>query len=319
MTIKAVAVADDYEQSEISTFTYGFADQVAAPTANFASGELEMGTEITFSTETDGASIYYRTDGMDPNPDEKTGLTLYTGPISVEKAVTFKVIAVKNQMADSKVLTAGYTVREPVVVEEIEEEETPQDNSGTGRLQSRRNFSNAQAGPSFTDVVLKNAVYGVVVSTDEEVLPENVQLLVEQTGTTDTSERMVKQIINENYGLVAAYNVTLLSDGQEIQPDGEIEIGLPIPAAYENSIVQVVCLQEDGSVETFETRRSGGEAYIKTNHLSVYAIAAPTEYSEGKKAFPWLAVVYSTAVVLAGIGILLLRRSRKKREDERAE
>ena len=317
--IKAVAVADDYEQSEISTFTYGFADQVAAPTANFASGELEMGTEITFSTETDGASIYYRTDGMDPNPDEKTGLTLYTGPISVEKAVTFKVIAVKNQMADSKVLTAGYTVREPVVVEEIEEEETPQDNSGTGRLQSRRNFSNAQAGPSFTDVVLKNAVYGVVVSTDEEVLPENVQLLVEQTGTTDASERMVKQIINENYGLVAAYNVTLLSDGQEIQPDGEIEIGLPIPAAYENSIVQVVCLQEDGSVETFETRRSGGEAYIKTNHLSVYAIAAPTEYSEGKKAFPWLAVAYSTAVVLAGIGILLLRRSRKKREDERAE
>lgn len=54
--------------------------------------------------------------------------------------MTFKVIAVKNQMADSKVLTAGYTVREPVVVEEIEEEETPQDNSGTGRLQSRRNF-----------------------------------------------------------------------------------------------------------------------------------------------------------------------------------
>lgn len=72
-------------------------------------------------------------------------------------------------------------------------------------------------------------------------------------------------------------------------------------------------------METFETRRSGEEAYIKTNHLSVYAIAAPTEYSEGKKAFPWLPVIYSAAVVLAGIGILLLHRSRKKREDERAE
>lgn len=319
VTIKAVAVADDYEQSEISTFTYGFADQVATPIASFASGELEMGTEVTFSTETKDASIYYRTDGVDPNPNEKTGLTLYTGPVKVEKAVTFKVIAVKNHMADSKILTAGYTVREPVVMEETVEEDAVQDSSRTGRLQSRRNFSNAQTGPSFTDVVLKNAVYGVVVSTDEEVLPENVQLLVEQTGIADASERMVKQIISENYGLVAAYNVTLLSDGQEIQPDGEIEIGLPIPAAYENSIVQVVCLQEDGSVETFETRRSGGEAYIKTNHLSVYAIAAPTEYSEGKRAFPWLPVIYSTAVVLAGIGILLLHRSRKKREDERAE
>ncbi len=319
VTIKAVAVADDYEQSEISTFSYGFADQVATPIASFASGELEVGTEVTFSTETEDATIYYRTDGVDPNPDEKTGLNLYTGPVKVEKAVTFKVIAVKNHMADSKILTAGYTVREPVVVEETVEEETVQDNSGTGRLQSRRNFSNAQTGPSFTDVVLKNAVYGVVISANEDVLPANVQLLVEQTGIADASERMVKQIISENYGLVAAYNVTLLSDGQEVQPEGQIEIGLPIPAEYENSIVQVVCLQEDGSVETFETRRSGGEAYIKTNHLSVYAIAAPTEYSEGKKAFPWLPVIYSAAVVLAGIGILLLHRSRKKREDERAE
>lgn len=319
VTIKAVAVADDYEQSEISTFTYGFADQVATPIASFASGELEMGTEVTFSTETKDASIYYRTDGVDPNPNEKTGLTLYTGPVKVEKAVTFKVIAVKNHMADSKILTAGYTVREPIVMEETVEEDAVQDNSGTGRLQSRRNFSNAETGPGFTDVVLKNAVYGVVISANEDVLPENVQLLVEQTGTTDASERMVKQMISENYGLVAAYNVTLLSDGQEVQPDGEIEIGLPIPAAYENSIVQTVCLQEDGSVEMFETRRSGGQAYIKTNHLSVYAIAAPTEYSEGKRAFPWLPVIYSTAVVLAGIGILLLHRSRKKREDERAE
>lgn len=319
VTIKAIAAADDYEQSEISTFTYGFADQVAAPTANFASGELEMGTEVTFSTTTEGATIYYRTDGMEPSLDDKSKLTLYTGPITVEKAVTFKVIAVKNHMADSKILTAGYTVREPVAAEETEEEELIQDTAGTGRLQSRRNFSNAQSGPSFTDVVLKNAVYGVVISSDESVLPENTQLLVEQTAVTDASERMVKQIISETYSLVAAYNVTLLSDGQEVQPDGEIEIGLPIPAAYENSIVQVVCLQEDGSVETFETRRSGGEAYIKTSHLSVYAIAAPTEYSEGKKAFPWLPVIYSAAVLLTAAGILLLYRSRKKREDESAE
>lgn len=91
-------------------------------------------------------------------------------------------------------------MREPVVVEETVEEETVQDNSGTGRLQSRRNFSNAQTGPSFTDVVLKNAVYGVVISANENVLPANVQLLVEQTGIADASERMVKQIISENTG-----------------------------------------------------------------------------------------------------------------------
>lgn len=46
MTIKAIAVAEDYQQSEISTFSYGFASQVSAPVANFASGELDMGTEM---------------------------------------------------------------------------------------------------------------------------------------------------------------------------------------------------------------------------------------------------------------------------------
>lgn len=86
VTIKAVAVADDYEQSETSTFTYGFADQVAAPTADFASGELEMGTEITFSTETDGApSITGQTEWI-PIRMKRQVLLLYTGPISVEKA-----------------------------------------------------------------------------------------------------------------------------------------------------------------------------------------------------------------------------------------
>lgn len=31
VTVKAIAVAENYEQSEVSSFTYGFADQVEAP------------------------------------------------------------------------------------------------------------------------------------------------------------------------------------------------------------------------------------------------------------------------------------------------
>ncbi|MFR5354660.1 MAG: hypothetical protein ACLTI1_00070 [Clostridia bacterium] len=34
VTIKAIAVAEDYQQSEISTFSYGFASQVSAPVAS---------------------------------------------------------------------------------------------------------------------------------------------------------------------------------------------------------------------------------------------------------------------------------------------
>ena len=157
----------------------------------------------------------------------------------------------------------------------------------------------------------------MVVASEEGTIPDNVQLKVDQVKITDTSERMVKQMLSDSYGVVAGYEVELQVNGEAVQPDGEIEIGLPIPAEYENTLIQIVYLAEDGSVQFYNTRRSGGVAYIKTNHLSTYAIAAPVEFQESGSQFPWLLVGYSTAVALTAVGILLFYRVRKmKREDE---
>lgn len=319
VTLKAITVADDYEQSDVSTYTYGFADQVATPVANYASGELEVGTTVTFSCETEGATIYYRTDGVDPDPSRVQELEVYTGPIAVSRAMTFKVIAVMDHMQDSRILTVGYTVREPEAVLEEEPEETQVITETSGRLQSRRSFSDTESGPSFSGIVLRNAVYGAVVSAEEEVLPENVQLQVERTQVTESVDNMVRQMISDNYGVVAGYDVTLLVDGEEVQPDGEIEIGLPIPVDYENSLIRVIHVQEDGSIEVFDTRRSGGVAYVVTDHLSVYAIAAPTDFQEQTGDFPWLPVIYTAAVVLIGTGVFLLYRSRKMKREGREQ
>lgn len=317
MTIKAIAVADDYQRSDVSTFTYGFADQVEAPQANFASGEVEMGTMITFATETEGATIYYRTDGADPDPNEKDGLETYTGPIQMDRAATFKMIAVKEHMQNSKVVTVGYTVREPMVEDVTEEEEEQYNLNNTGRLQSRDSFKGMESGPAFTDVVLKNATFGAVVSADEGVLPDGVQLKVEQTQVTDSANRMVKQIIQDTYGIVASYDVTLLVNGEETQPDGVIEIGLPIPVKYQNSIIHVARIEDDGSIQVFDTRRSNGVAYAKVDHLSVYSIAAPVEYEQEQSSVPWFLILYSAAVGFLTLGILLIYQSRKRnREDE---
>ncbi|MEI3526080.1 MAG: hypothetical protein V8Q27_08145 [Eubacteriales bacterium] len=165
-------------------------------------------------------------------------------------------MAVKEELQDSKVVTVGYTVREPEIIQNTDETDTEQELTETGRLKSRRSFSDTQSGPSYTDVVLKNAVYGVVVASKEGSLPDSVQLDVKQVQASDAAERMVKQLVSESYGIVDSYDVTLLVNGETVQPDGEIEIGLPIPAAYENSLIQVAYVTEDGSVELYETRRS---------------------------------------------------------------
>ena len=197
-------------------------------------------------------------------------------------------------------------------------EEESQQNLGnqSDRLQSRRSFSDTESGPSYTDVVLRNASYGAVVAADEGILPETVQLVVEKTNVTDAVERRVKQVISESFGVVSSYDVKLLVNGEEAQPDGTIEIGLPIPVEYENAMIYIVHVQEDGNIELYETRRSGGIAYAKVDHLSIYSITAPVEFAEEEPPFHWLPIMYSLGVAVTGIGIWMIYKSRKtKRED----
>ncbi|SFE81085.1 S-layer homology domain-containing protein [Paenibacillus algorifonticola] len=78
----------------------------AAPVANPASGAVAAGTSVTLSSSTAGAAIYYTTNGSNPT----TSSTLYSGPIVVSSALTFKAIAVADGKTNSEVMSASYTI-----------------------------------------------------------------------------------------------------------------------------------------------------------------------------------------------------------------
>ena len=79
---------------------------VATPAFSVASGEVDSGTSVTISCATEGAKIYYTTDGTEPTAES----TEYTAAISVTAAVTLKAIAVKSGMNDSAVASVSYTI-----------------------------------------------------------------------------------------------------------------------------------------------------------------------------------------------------------------
>ena len=79
---------------------------VATPVFSVASGEIDSGTSVTISCTTEGAKIYYTTDGTEPTASS----TEYTAAISVTPPMTLKAIAVKSGMNDSAVASASYLV-----------------------------------------------------------------------------------------------------------------------------------------------------------------------------------------------------------------
>jgi hypothetical protein len=107
-TIKAFAVKAGHPDSDVATASYTIAIPCATPTFSVESGEVSKGTKVTISTETDGATIYYTTNGSAPT----TSSTAYSGAITINSATTLKAIAVKDGMVNSEVATADYTIRD---------------------------------------------------------------------------------------------------------------------------------------------------------------------------------------------------------------
>ncbi|NBQ68869.1 MAG: hypothetical protein EBU46_08570, partial [Nitrosomonadaceae bacterium] len=109
-TIKAIAYKTNYAPSAVATQAYT-QRQVVAPTFSQPSGEIILGSTVSAATTTPACSIYYTVDGSTPDNTS----TLYTGPITINSAVTIKAIAYKtggfqpSSWQPSSVTTVSYT------------------------------------------------------------------------------------------------------------------------------------------------------------------------------------------------------------------
>ena len=78
----------------------------ATPTFSPAAGTYTSAQSVTISSATEGATIYYTTDGTEPT----TNSTQYNGAISVSSSTTIKAIATVAGYDNSSVATATYTI-----------------------------------------------------------------------------------------------------------------------------------------------------------------------------------------------------------------
>lgn len=85
-------------------------NSVATPTFSPSAGTYFEAQNVTISCATDGATVYYTTNGTTPD----TLSTIYSAPISISATTTVKAIAMKEGLSNSSVATATYTIETPL-------------------------------------------------------------------------------------------------------------------------------------------------------------------------------------------------------------
>lgn len=96
-------------------------DQVAPPVIEPAGGALSDSVIVYITEATQGATIYYSVDGVDPVVGNANTFQ-YTGPIAVSATTTVKAIGVKTGLTTSDVVAATYTISDttaPTLVDAI--------------------------------------------------------------------------------------------------------------------------------------------------------------------------------------------------------
>lgn len=107
MTIKAIAIKSGWTTSNIASEIYTL--KVATPELNPDGGTYSGTQHVSIYCDTNGATIYYTTNGNPPSSSS----TKYTGPITVSSSITIKAIAYKNGWTTSNIASETYTIALP--------------------------------------------------------------------------------------------------------------------------------------------------------------------------------------------------------------
>ena len=203
------------------TITISAAGIVGAPTANPTAGTYLENQSVALTSSTEGATIYYTTDGSEPTiisgaPDGTTAK--YTAPIAVtgtegqSSTTTIKAIAVKNGMQDSSVEAFTYTIQIPVPKYAV----TVTNGSGTG-----------QYAPGETVTITAGAAPSGQQFKEWEVVSGTITLASSTSETTTFTMPTEAVSVKANYEAipVTGYTITATAGANgSITPSGAVGV-----------------------------------------------------------------------------------------------
>ncbi|MGE7982958.1 chitobiase/beta-hexosaminidase C-terminal domain-containing protein [Solibacillus sp. NPDC093137] len=213
--------------------------QVASIKASPTTGEIYAGTNVTLSTTTQNATIYYTTDGSEPTTES----TVYNGStgIIVDEAMTIKAFATASDLANSEVATFDYTIKTAPTAISIEEarnkaigEEVIVSGIVTAKLESATAHIQDETGAAI-------AIYPA------DSLSANVGDFVSVQGKVD-----------EYSGLKQLTKISLISKSAATLPEPQVVTSIGIAEDNESRLVTLKDIAITGSGQNFTGSDAAG-------------------------------------------------------------
>ena len=140
--------------------------------------------------------------------------------------------------------------------------------------------------PILEDVTTTNDETGIKLDTNTDAVPENTTLVVNTITSGDTYIN-AQTVLNGTVSKMYVYDISLKSEGVEIQPNGKVKISIPVPSDVDTSKLVIYRITDNGEkieyTATIETIDGIKYATFETDHFSTYVLAEKTATSESNK------------------------------------
>ena len=121
-----------------------------------------------------------------------------------------------------------------------------------------------------SNIQVEDKENGIKLETTTDIVPSDTILEIKPIEKSNIT------VLEDTANNFVAYDITLKSNGVEIQPNGNVKISIPVPENFDTSRLVVYRIEEDGTKVEYKVNvvTIDGKQYaqFETDHFSIYAL-----------------------------------------------